>query len=191
MIVDGLRGVAIDNSLVHDFHGSAADPLANGTLRHQDIDLALSQRAQKKVDKYRGGYEAQGLRHAFLPAIVSTSGRIHGELLRLLFILADRKTTLSFQALGEAVDVDSEVYCWRRSGVFWRMRASLGLACAQATTVRFRGMGTGISEASKRVPIFSFAPQGGKQESSHFRQGNWDKTSRLRPGRLEQSLSLG
>ena len=103
---------------------------ANGTQRQPDIDLALSQRAQQKVEKYRGGYEAQGLRHAFLPAIVSTSGRIHGELLRLLFILADRKTTLSFQALGEAVDVDSEVYCWRLSWVFWRMRASPGLACA-------------------------------------------------------------
>jgi len=38
------------------------------------------------------------------------------------------------------------------------------------TTVRHRGMGTGISEASKRVPIFSFATQGGKQVSSHFRQ---------------------
>ena len=30
-----------------------------------------------------------------------TSGRIHGELLRLLFILADKKTTLSFQTMGE------------------------------------------------------------------------------------------
>ena len=39
-------------------------------------------------------------------------------------------------------------------------------------TVRHRGMGTGISESSKRVPIFSFATQGGKQLSSHFRQGN-------------------
>ena len=27
------------------------------------------------------------------------------------------------------------VYCWRRSGVFWRLRASLGLACAQAATL--------------------------------------------------------
>ena len=26
-------------------------------------------------------------------------------------------------------------YCWRRSGFFWRMRASFGLACAQATTL--------------------------------------------------------
>ena len=108
---------------------------ANGTQRQPDINLALSQRAQQKVDKYRGGYEAQGVRHAFLPAVVSTSGRIHGELLRLLFILADRKTTLSFQALREAVDVDSEVYCWRRSEFVWRMRASLGLACAQAATL--------------------------------------------------------
>ena len=43
------------------------------------------------------------------------------------------------------------------------------------STVRFRGMGTDISEASKRVPISSFAKftQGGKQVSSHFRQGNW------------------
>ena len=69
------------------------------------------------------------------PQYISVCGRIHGELLRLLFILADRKTTLSLQALGEAVDVDSEVYCRRRSGIFWRMRASLGLPCAQAATL--------------------------------------------------------
>ena len=77
---------------------------ANGTQRQPDIDLALSQRAQQKVEKYRGGYEAQGLRHAFLPAIVSTSGRIHGELaelLRLLYLLADKKTTRFFQAMGD------------------------------------------------------------------------------------------
>ena len=42
-------------------------------------------------------------------------------------------------------------------------------------TVRLRGIGTGISETSKRVPIFSFATQGlgGKQASSYFRQRNW------------------
>ena len=53
-------------------------------------------------------------------------------------------------------------------------------ACGLEVTV-------GISEASKRVPTFSFATHGGKQVSSHFRQGNWDKTSRLRPGRLEHN----
>ena len=42
-----------------------------------------------------------------------------------------------------------------------------------SSTVRHRGMGSGISEASKRVPIFSFDTQGGKQVSSYFRQRNW------------------
>ena len=123
------------------FEGTSSQnskPTLNGTLRHQDLDLALYQRAQVKVDKYREGYAANGLRHAFLPAIVSTSGRIHGELLRLLFNLADKKTSNSLAALGEAIDVESEVYCRRRSGNFWRMRAALGLACAMATLLTRR-----------------------------------------------------
>ena len=62
--------------------------------RHPD---ALSQRAQDKVDKYREGYAAPGLRHAFLPAIVSTSGRIHRELLRLLCILANKRLPFPFR----------------------------------------------------------------------------------------------
>ena len=40
-------------------------------------------------------------------------------------------------------------------------------------TVAHPEIGTGISEASKRVPIFPFATQGGKQVSSYFRQRNW------------------
>ena len=108
MQVDGCRGLCIDASRVHDFHGSAAP----------------------------GG-------RARLPAVVSTSGRIHGEFLRLLCLLADKKTKLHFRALDEAIDVDSEAYCWRRSGFFWRMRASLGLACAQATTLSSQVFGKG------------------------------------------------
>ena len=59
-------------------------------------------------------------------------GRIHGELLRLLFNLADKKTSNSLAALGEAIDVESEVYCRRRSGNFWRMRAHLSQLIASA-----------------------------------------------------------
>ena len=135
MDIGNLRGVAVDVSTVHDFHGSSDNPTLNGTLLHQDLDLALYQRARAKVEKYRDGYAAHGLRHAFLPAIVSTSGRIHGELLRLLFNLADKKTSSSLAALGEAIDVESEVYCRRRSGNFCRMRAALGLACYDSTSL--------------------------------------------------------
>ena len=92
----------------HDFHGNAANPSQNGTLRHADINQVLSHRAQEKIDKYRAGDAAQGVRRAFLPAVVSTSGRIHGDLLRLLYL-----------------------------------RASLGLACAQATTLSSQVFGKG------------------------------------------------
>ena len=107
MALDSHHGGAMDISTVHDFHGSAGNPSENGILRHPDIGLALSQRAQERVDEYQEGYAA----------------------------FADKKTTLSFEAMGEAVDVVSAVYCWRRGGIFWRMRASLGLACAQAATL--------------------------------------------------------
>jgi len=40
-------------------------------------------------------------------------------------------------------------------------------------TVAHRGIGTGLFEASERVPIFFFATQGGKQAGSYFRQRNW------------------
>ena len=106
MQVDGCRGVCLDVSRVHNFHGSADNPSENGILRHSDINLVLSQRAQEKVDKYRAGYAAQGMRHASLPAVVSTSGRIHsfhGYLLWcdiwLLYIFADKKTITDYALL--------------------------------------------------------------------------------------------
>ena len=56
------------------------------------------------------------------------------------------------------------------------------LGIPMPAAVRHGGMGTGISEASKRVPIFSFATQGGKQVSSYFRQGNWVQALEARTG---------
>ena len=52
----------------------------------------------------------------------------------------------------------------------------VGAGAASSVTVRFREIGTGISEPSKRVPIFLFTTQGGKQASSCF-QRNWVLTS--------------
>ena len=49
-------------------------------------------------------------------------------------------------------------------------------------------MGTGISEASKRVPIFPFDTQGGKQMSSYF--GTGSKPERLRSGSLQADLNV-
>ncbi len=48
--------------------------------------------ARPKVDRYRAGNAAL----AFLLRVISMSGRLHGEFLRLLYIIAHRRTTKWF-----------------------------------------------------------------------------------------------
>ena len=85
----GSRNLVIDLSITHDRHGSSsAHPHLNGTLSHPDSpDTPLNEAAKRKVNKYRNTY----INHhsiSFLPAITSTSSRIHSEFLRLLFLQA-------------------------------------------------------------------------------------------------------
>ena len=51
--------------------------------------------------KYREAYAAPDRLLAFLPAIMSTSGRIHGEFLRLLYILSHRQAVNFFELFGK------------------------------------------------------------------------------------------
>ena len=55
--------------------------------------------AATKIRNYRNLYR-QTRQVAFLPACMSTSGRIQGELLHLLFSLANKRADDYFQALG-------------------------------------------------------------------------------------------
>ena len=93
----------IDVSLFHDFTGNSwrDDYRRNGQLRYDDPDLLLHNAANAKVQKYREDYSASDVNKTFIPAILSTSGRIHGEFLRPLYILAHRQTVNFFDTLGE------------------------------------------------------------------------------------------
>ena len=65
----------------------------NGTLRHAQPDKLLEAAARTKVRRYREAYATRpGVTYAFLPCVMRTSGRIHGEFLRFLYILAHRRT---------------------------------------------------------------------------------------------------
>jgi hypothetical protein len=55
--------------------------------------------AQRKIAAYQQQY-ADNQNISFLPAIVSTSTRMHGEFLRLLFLQAHRETEAHFTAVG-------------------------------------------------------------------------------------------
>ena len=71
-----------------------------------------------------------------VPSITSiTLGRIHGEFLRLLYILAHRRTTKYFASLGDD-EPGVDAFTWRRSQFFWQHWAAIGLANAVADARR-------------------------------------------------------
>ena len=96
----GSRSLVFDLSIAHDRFGSSSHVQQNGSLSHpQDIDAPLRIAAQREIAAYRQQYsENQNI--SFLPAIVSTSTRMHGEFWRLLFLQAHRETEAHFTAAG-------------------------------------------------------------------------------------------
>jgi hypothetical protein len=84
--------LVFDLSITHERYGSSSHPEQNGLLTHpQDLDAPLRLAALRKINKYRQ-QSADNQNISFLPAIVSTSTRMHGKLLRLLFLQTHRET---------------------------------------------------------------------------------------------------
>ena len=82
----GPRSLVFDLSIAHDRFGSSSHVLQNGLLTHpQDLDGPLRVAAQRKINAYGQQY-ADNQNISFLPAIVSTSCPMHGEILRLLLL---------------------------------------------------------------------------------------------------------
>ena len=133
----GFRDLVVDVVCTHEFGGShLADVSLNGQLRDHDPNRLLENEARKKVERYRDGYaNRNGTTYAFLPCAMTSSGRIHGEFLRLLYILAHRRTKKYFASLGDD-EPGVDAFTWRRSQFFWQHRAAIGLANAVAVARR-------------------------------------------------------
>ena len=133
----GFRDLVVDVVCTHEFGSShLADVSLNGQLRDHDPNRLLENEARKKVERYRDGYaNRNGTTYAFLPCAMTSSGRIHGEFLRLLYILAHRRTTKYFASLGDD-EPGVDAFTWRRSQFFWQHRAAIGLANAVAVARR-------------------------------------------------------
>ena len=96
----GSRSLVFDLSITHHRFGSSSHVHQNGLLWHpQDLDAPLRVAAHRKINSNRQQY-ADNQNISFLPAIMSTSTRMHGECLRLLFPQAHRKTEAHFTAAG-------------------------------------------------------------------------------------------
>ena len=102
-ISDGAQDLVLDLSFRH--HCADAAPRKwhrNGELLHPgNPDKNLDEKAARKIHKYRELYRDHRRHLDFLPAIASTSGRIHCELLPLLFLHAHRETTRFFEIFDD------------------------------------------------------------------------------------------
>jgi hypothetical protein len=166
--------LVLDLRIAHDRMGSSADPSLNGHLKHpNNLDQLLNDAAADKIRKYRADYNNRPPSAvSFMPAIASTSGRLHSEFVRILFLQAHRETDRFFAASGVqlAQTHPGGQFTFRRAAFLSQLQSKVGLALAKAAALRININLDGAPIASK----------------SHTHPSH-SQTSRL----LTSSLSLG
>ncbi len=80
--------LVLDLRVAHDRVGSSDDPALNGHLRYpNNLDHSINDTPVYKKRRYRDDYSNNPTRGVgFMPAIASTSGRLHSEFIRILFL---------------------------------------------------------------------------------------------------------
>ena len=129
-----------DLRLTHDRHGSSDQPQLNGRLRYPDpqkVDQVLEDGAIEKICEYRADY-ANNRGISFMPMVASTSGRVHSELARLLFLQAHRETTKYFEAHGRqlAQNTHLDTFHFKRATFYNAIKSNVGLVLAKAAALR-------------------------------------------------------
>jgi hypothetical protein len=159
--------------ITHDRVGSSADPTLNGHLKYpHNLDQSLNYAAAEKMRKYRADYNNRPPRVvSFMTGIPSTSGRLHSEFVRLLFLQTHRETDRFFPASGvQSAKSTSGFFHFHRAAFLQQLKSKVDLTLSKATVLRIVLNLDGSSIVSK----------------SHTHPSH-SQTSRL----LTSSLSLG
>jgi hypothetical protein len=169
----GPVSLVLDLRIAHDRVGSSTDPTLNGHLKYpNNLDQSLNDAVADKIRKYRVDYNNRPPSEvSFIPSIASTSGRLHSEFVRLLFLQDHRETDRFFATSGvQPAQTQRGMLHFRRAAFSSGLKSKVGLALAKAAVLRINLNLDGTSIASK----------------SHTHPSH-SQTSRL----LTSSLSLG
>jgi hypothetical protein len=166
--------LVLDLRIAHERWEVALTLVLNGHLHcPNDVDRPLNEAAVAKIRQYRADFFNNRPSNAisFMPAIASTSGRLHCEFVRLLFLQAHRETGRFFAASGvQLAQPTSGLFLFRRAAFSSQLKAKVGNILAKAAALRINLNIDGAPIASK----------------SHTHPSH-SQTSRL----LTSSLSLG
>ena len=102
-----------------------------------DVDRSLNEDDTDKIRKYRSDYNNRPPTSiSFMPAIVSTSDRLHSEFVLLLFYKLIGKLTAFFQLQEFSVcnPTVSHQFHYRRSAFCSKLKTKTGLVLVKATS---------------------------------------------------------
>jgi hypothetical protein len=135
----GLVPLVLDFRIAHDRVGSSVDPSLNGHLKYpNDLDQSLNDTATDKIRKYRADYNNRTPSVvSFIPDIPSTSGRLHSEFVRLLFLQDHRETDRFFTSSGvQLAQTDRGQFHFHRAAFSQQLKNKVVLTLAKAAALR-------------------------------------------------------
>ena len=128
-----------DLRIDHERFGSFSEPSLNGNLHYpNDIDRSLNKTVGDKIRKYRTDYNNNPpISVSFMSAIASTSGRLHSEFIRLLFLQTHRETDRFCTASGvQLAQTNSGLFHFLHTAFSSQLKENVGSTLAKATTLR-------------------------------------------------------
>jgi hypothetical protein len=119
--------------------GSSTDLTLNGHLKYpNNLDQSLNDAAADKIRKYRDDYNNNPPSVvSFMPDIASTSGRLHSEFVRLLFLQTHRETDRFFAVSGvHLTQPTSGIFHFLRAASSAQLKAKVGSTLVKAADLR-------------------------------------------------------
>jgi hypothetical protein len=133
--------------------GSSTDPSLNGHLKYpNNLDQSLNDAAADKIRKYRVDYNNRPTSAvSFMSAIAITSGRLHSEFVRLLFLQSHRETDRFFPSSGVQFPPTNSggQFHFRRAAFLTQLKRKVGLGLPKVETLRINLNLDGTPIASK------------------------------------------
>src|SRR6056300_308777 len=128
-----MPNLVIDLNITHNRHGrSTSNPHTNGHLTHPDsLDRPLEIAARAKIIKHQAAYSNNNST-SFMPGVASTSGRLHCEILRLLFLQAHRETEEYCRLFGVPAQTNQDSFRYKRAAFYSGIKGKVGLIFAKA-----------------------------------------------------------
>jgi hypothetical protein len=148
--------LVMDLRVAHDRVDSSSDPVRNGHLRHpNNLDQSLNDTTADKLRDYNNN-PTRGV--GFMSGITGTSGRLHSEFIRILFLQTHRETDRFFEASGVlSAQSDRGFFHCRRAAFSSMLKSRVGniLTKAEALRINLNLDGVPITSKSHTHPSHS------------------------------------